>query len=147
MNKRPIPVTIIAWVYIATGAVGLVYHFRDLNAASGFRYDALWIELVRMAAVVCGAFMLRGRRLGQVGGHSLDRLSCNRERVPHLARTGDALFVLRCDRLDSASPRRCAVFSRRPRLGRATVHFVPWGGPSVCGGLQPDFSQMMRKAD
>ncbi len=61
MNKRPIPVTIIAWVYIATGAVGLVYHFRDLNAGSVFRYDALWIELVRMAAVVCGAFMLRGR--------------------------------------------------------------------------------------
>ena len=61
MNKRPIPVTVIAWVYIATGAVGLVYHFRDLNAASGFQYDALWIELVRMAAVVCGAFMLRGR--------------------------------------------------------------------------------------
>jgi len=60
MNKRPIPVTIIAWVYIATGAVGLVYHFRDLNAGSVFRYDALGIELVRMTAVVCGAFMLRG---------------------------------------------------------------------------------------
>lgn len=61
MNKRPIPVTVIAWVYIATGALGLVYHFSDLNAGSVFRYDALWIELVRMAAVVCGAYMLRGR--------------------------------------------------------------------------------------
>jgi hypothetical protein len=61
MMKRPISVTVVGWVYIATGAAGLVYHFSDLHTGSVFGYDALWIELIRLAAVVCGAFLLRGR--------------------------------------------------------------------------------------
>lgn len=60
MNKRPISVTVIACAYIATGAIGFVFHFTEFRARDAFRYDVLWIELIRLAAIVCGAFMLRG---------------------------------------------------------------------------------------
>jgi len=60
MNKRPLPVTIIACVYILAGAVGLVYHFRDFRATPVFQYDVLGVELVRLIAIVCGVFLFRG---------------------------------------------------------------------------------------
>jgi hypothetical protein len=56
-NKRPISVTILACVYLAVGALGFAAHFRELLA----RYpDAVPIELTELAAIVCGAFLLRG---------------------------------------------------------------------------------------
>src|SRR5215469_11137459 len=61
MAKRPIYVTIIAWVYIVMGAIGFVYHFPTLQARSVLAFDALWIELIRLAAVLCGVYLLFGR--------------------------------------------------------------------------------------
>jgi len=59
MNRRPISVTVIAWVYIVVGAIGFAYHFTEFNAQHPFRDDTVWVELVRLTAVVCGAYMLR----------------------------------------------------------------------------------------
>jgi hypothetical protein len=59
-NKRPLSVTILGCVYIAVGAIGFAYHWTDLGASEAFRYDGVWIELVRLLALICGAFMLRG---------------------------------------------------------------------------------------
>ena len=59
MDKRPLPVAVIGYVYIAMGAIGFVYHFGDLRTEGGFRYDVLGIELIRLAAIVCGVFLLR----------------------------------------------------------------------------------------
>jgi hypothetical protein len=56
---RPASVTVIAWVYIAAGAIGFVYHFGELLARP-FRYDPLLIEFVRVLAIVAGVFILRG---------------------------------------------------------------------------------------
>ncbi len=61
MNKRPISVTMIAWLYMAVGAAGFVYHLGEFKAGEVPRYDVLGIELVSLAAAVCGAFMLRGK--------------------------------------------------------------------------------------
>jgi hypothetical protein len=61
MNKRPLSVLIIACVYIATGAIGVVYHLTGLKAQHPFQYDIVPIELVSLAAIIAGAFMLRGR--------------------------------------------------------------------------------------
>jgi hypothetical protein len=61
MNKRPLSVTVIACVYIATGVGGFAFHIADLRMAHRFQYDALWIELVRLAAVFAGVFMLLSR--------------------------------------------------------------------------------------
>ena len=60
MSQRPLSVTLIAWVYIGAGAIGFTYHFKELSAGGVFHYG-VWIELIRLLAVVCGAFMLRGR--------------------------------------------------------------------------------------
>ena len=60
MTKRPLLVTIVAWLYIAMGAIGFVYHAAEFRTGGVFQYDVFWIELVRLLAVVCGVFMLRG---------------------------------------------------------------------------------------
>jgi hypothetical protein len=61
MNKRPLTVTIVAWVYIVVGAIGFGYHLKDFQGAGVIPYQAIGIELVRLAAIIAGIFMLRGR--------------------------------------------------------------------------------------
>lgn len=58
MNKRSLSVTIIAWIYIVAGVVGLAYHAKE--PAQAFENDGLWICLVRLLAIVAGVFLLRG---------------------------------------------------------------------------------------
>lgn len=60
MNKRLLSVTVISWVYIAAGALGLAFHFSDFNTPRPFQYDVLGIAFVRLLAILAGAFMLRG---------------------------------------------------------------------------------------
>jgi hypothetical protein len=59
-NKRPLSVTILAWVYIGVGTIGFVYRFTEFRARDAFQYDGIWVELVRFSAIICGAFMLPG---------------------------------------------------------------------------------------
>jgi hypothetical protein len=61
MSKRPISVLLIAWLYIAVGVIGFVYHFRDLRIQGALQYDAFLIEVTELFAVICGVFMLRGQ--------------------------------------------------------------------------------------
>ena len=56
-NKRPISVTILACVYLAVGALGFAYHFRELLS---LQQDIVWAELTELLAIVSGVFMLRG---------------------------------------------------------------------------------------
>lgn len=60
-NKRPVSVTVVAWIYILTGAVGIAYHSTELSPRHPFKGDLIWIELVRLLAIVAGAYLLRGR--------------------------------------------------------------------------------------
>jgi len=60
MNKRPISVTVISWLFIAAGVVGLVYHSTELNLAGGVQPETIWVLALRLLAVLCGIFMLRG---------------------------------------------------------------------------------------
>ncbi|HEY7302489.1 MAG TPA: hypothetical protein VH601_00130 [Bryobacteraceae bacterium] len=59
MNERPLSVAVIGWVYVAAGAIGLAFHFSEFTARP-FQYDLVWISLVRVIAIVCGVYMLRG---------------------------------------------------------------------------------------
>lgn len=56
--KRPVFVTVLACVYLAVGALGFAAHFRELVA---WQQDAVWAELTELAAILCGAFLLRGQ--------------------------------------------------------------------------------------
>ena len=60
MKKRPLSITIISWLFLATGAIGLAYHGTEFKAQRPFENDAVWVCLVRLLAILCGAFMLRG---------------------------------------------------------------------------------------
>ena len=58
--KRPLTILILGCVYIATGALGIAFHLDDFRSPRLITDGLIWIALVRLAAVVCGAFMLRG---------------------------------------------------------------------------------------
>src|SRR5438270_13560546 len=60
MNKRPLSVLVIGGVYIAGGAIGLASHFSDFKPQHPFQYNIVWISLINLLAIVCGAYMLRG---------------------------------------------------------------------------------------
>lgn len=60
MNQRPLAVTIIACVYIVVGAIGFAYHFTEFEAQHPFQNHFVWVELLRLMAIVFGAYMLRG---------------------------------------------------------------------------------------
>ena len=61
MNRRPLSVTVVSCLLAAAGAVGFVYHLTELNVRHPFQNDAAWVSLVRLAAIVGGVYMLRGR--------------------------------------------------------------------------------------
>ena len=60
MNKRPLSVSIISWLFVAAGAIGLAYHATEFKITRPFQYDVVWVCLVRLLAILCGVFMLRG---------------------------------------------------------------------------------------
>ena len=60
IEKRPLTVTIMSCLFIAAGTVGLVYHLSDFKAQQAFQYEVVLILLLRITAIVCGIFMLRG---------------------------------------------------------------------------------------
>ena len=59
MKKRPLSVTIISWLFVAAGVVGLAYHLTEFRALHPFPSDVVWVALLRVVAIVCGTFMLR----------------------------------------------------------------------------------------
>lgn len=61
MNKRPISVVVIGWLYIVTGAIGFASHLTDFMLRRSSQVDAILISLVGLLAIVAGAYMLRGR--------------------------------------------------------------------------------------
>ena len=58
MNRRPLLVTIIAGIFLATGVLGLAFHASKIRAHP-FHYDIVWVLGLSAVAVVCGAYMLR----------------------------------------------------------------------------------------
>ena len=60
MNKRPRSISVISWLFVAAGAIGLAYHATEFKVDRPFQYDVVWVCLVRLLAILCGVFMLRG---------------------------------------------------------------------------------------
>jgi hypothetical protein len=60
MHKRPHSVTAVSLLIAASGTVGLAYHLTELNVRHPFQNEVVWVSLVRLVAIVCGVFMLRG---------------------------------------------------------------------------------------
>lgn len=58
MKKRPVPVIIVAILFILAGCVGLAYHVKELSEQNQNLYETIWILLLRMLAVACGVLLL-----------------------------------------------------------------------------------------
>ena len=56
--KRPLSVTLISFLFIAAGAIGIIYHSRELKDVISL--DVISVFFVRMLAIVGGVFALRG---------------------------------------------------------------------------------------
>src|SRR5215469_8384554 len=62
IKKLPLAVLILSCLFMATGAIGFAYHLRDFRAAAQpFPYELVLASLVRLTAIVCGAFLLLGK--------------------------------------------------------------------------------------
>jgi hypothetical protein len=59
MNKRPIYVTLLGYVLIVAGAVGIAYHFTEFKSTPSSEY--LLVLGARFIAIVGGVFLLRGK--------------------------------------------------------------------------------------
>src|SRR6266511_1765744 len=60
MNTRPRSLTLISWLFVTAGVIGLAYHATEFQAWRPVEYDLVWVCLVRLLAILCGVFMLRG---------------------------------------------------------------------------------------
>jgi len=67
MTKRPLSVTIIGWLFIVAGTVGLVYHATEFKADGPFQYELVMVCLIRLLAIVCGVFVIRGKNWARWG--------------------------------------------------------------------------------
>ncbi len=61
MKSRPISVIVISILLAGSGVVGLVYHSHSINWQHPLQNDTLWIEFVRLLAIVIGVFIFLGR--------------------------------------------------------------------------------------
>jgi hypothetical protein len=59
-KSRPVSVIVISVLLAASGAAGLAYHLRYINVQHLFQNDTVWIEFVRLLAILSGVYMLRG---------------------------------------------------------------------------------------
>jgi|SRR5688572_13546559 len=111
MNPRPLSVTIISWLFIAAGTVGVVYHANEFKPQRPFENDAVWILFVRLMAIVCGVLMLRGSTWGR--WLLLLRLSRHPQRLSLAGPVGHAQFAVGRGRIFSSSFGGIGVFPER----------------------------------
>lgn len=58
MKNRPIPVIIVAVLFILVGCIGFVYHIQELFTPDYKLYQIILILLLRIAALVIGILLL-----------------------------------------------------------------------------------------
>lgn len=61
MHERPLAVTIIAWLLIAVGILGGIFHTKEIISQGSFNFPSIWIPAVSLLAAVAGIFILLGR--------------------------------------------------------------------------------------
>lgn len=57
MNKRPLAISVTAWLFIAIGALGFAFH---LPLHRAFHPDDLWPLILELILLAVGIFLLRG---------------------------------------------------------------------------------------
>jgi hypothetical protein len=60
-NQRPLAVTAIAWLFIASGVFGFVVHLREIILQRSFHSEDVWVVIIPILAIAAGIFTLRGQ--------------------------------------------------------------------------------------
>lgn len=60
VKNRPLTVTFVGWLFIAVGTMGFAYHATEFKIQAPLNYDLVWVQFVRLLAIVGGVFLLRG---------------------------------------------------------------------------------------
>jgi len=60
MKKRPLPVIIVSILFIIAGGVGFAYHLKEFFEPNAAPNELIWIQLIRILAIVCGLLLLLG---------------------------------------------------------------------------------------
>jgi hypothetical protein len=60
-KKRPISITILAWLYIVVGALSTAAHYADFRVHKPMLNEVVWITFLGAEAIFAGVFMLEGR--------------------------------------------------------------------------------------
>jgi hypothetical protein len=58
--KRPLAVAVIAWLYVAVGCLGFLFHLRPILENRAVHWDDFMVESTELVALVAGVFLLRG---------------------------------------------------------------------------------------
>jgi len=67
MSPRPLAITLIGWLFIATGVIGFAYHANEFRAHEHPGNELVWVLAVRLSAILCGVLILRGSDWGRWG--------------------------------------------------------------------------------
>ncbi|RTL60405.1 MAG: hypothetical protein EKK37_06100 [Sphingobacteriales bacterium] len=60
MKNRPVPVLIVAAIFIIAGCTGIIYHAGDFFDPHYQLPELIWVMLLRIAAIVCGVLLILG---------------------------------------------------------------------------------------
>jgi hypothetical protein len=58
MKNRPWPVIIVSMLFIIAGLTGLIYHFREFFEPDVKLPELVFVQFVRVVAIVCGLLLL-----------------------------------------------------------------------------------------
>lgn len=58
MKNRPVPVLIVAAIFIIAGCTGIIYHSRDFLDPNYQLPELIWVMLLRVAAIACGVLLI-----------------------------------------------------------------------------------------
>lgn len=65
MKGRPLPVLIVAILFIIAGLSGFFYHIKDFLASDEKLVEIVLVQLLRLLAVVAGILLLRANNAGR----------------------------------------------------------------------------------
>jgi len=60
-RRRPFAITVLAWLYVAVGAIGTAGHYANFWKQKPTVNEFVWITVLGAAAIVAGLYMLRRR--------------------------------------------------------------------------------------
>ena len=61
MNKRPLTITILSWLYIAVGVLSTAAHYAQFRTQKPVVNEFVWVTVFGVAAICAGVFMLRAK--------------------------------------------------------------------------------------